>query len=125
MKKANKILLSAGLALLPLSAAWAGTTGWRAPQNSSNAPTNFSAVVTNVTNWSLGFVSVIPLLAIIWSGIQYLTAGGDENTMKNAKKTLTTAIIGLVIAGLAYAIVTLIVTKIITEGGGGQGNNAG
>jgi hypothetical protein len=34
---------------------------------------------------------------IIVGGIQYMTAGGDESKVKDASKTLTNAIIGLVI----------------------------
>ncbi len=117
MKKANKLLLPAALALLPLSSAWAGTgsKAWAPPQNNSGAPSEFEDVVMNGTNWILGFITVIAVLFIIYGGIQYITAGGDENTMKSAKKTITTAIIGLVVAGLAYAIVTLITSDIIVE----------
>lgn len=119
MKKANKILLPAALALLPLSGVLAA--GWEAPQNNSGAPSDFEDVVMNGINWILGFITVVAVGAIIWGGIQYITAGGDENMTKNAKKTVTTAILGLIIAGLAYAIVTLITSDIITGGGSGGG----
>jgi amino acid transporter len=119
MKKANKVLLAAGLALVPFSYVLANT--WAPPENTSGAPSNFEAVIMNGINWILGFITVIAVLFIIYGGIQYITASGDENTMKSAKKTITTAIIGLIVAGLAFAIVTLVTSDIITEGGSGNG----
>jgi K+-transporting ATPase c subunit len=39
--------------------------------------------------------------------------------MRNAKRTITYAIMGLVVAGIAYAIVNALVGTVITDGGGG------
>ena len=41
---------------------------------------------------------------MIYGGITWMTAGGNETTVTNAKKTITAAIIGLVIVISAYAI---------------------
>lgn len=121
MKTASKFLLSAGLVLLPFSSVLAAS--WAPPQNTSGAPSNFTDVIMNAINWILGFITVIAVAAIIWGGIQYITAAGDDNAMKNAKKTITTAILGLVVAGLAYAIVTLITGSIIKESGANTTEN--
>ena len=118
MKIAKKFLLSAGLALIPLSRAYAG--GWVAPPNQpTGSPKDFELVVKNATNWILGFVALIAIIAIIWGGVQYLVSVGSEETIRTAKSTIKTAIMGLVIAGIAYAIVNVIITKILVEGSGG------
>ncbi|MFA6896884.1 MAG: pilin [Patescibacteria group bacterium] len=114
MKRVNKVLLSTGLAMLPLSTAWAA--GWAAPSNyPAGAPKDFDLVVNNTTNWILGFVGLVAILALIFGGVQYLTAAGNEDQVRDAKATIKNAIIGLVIAGLAYAIVLTIVTKVLVE----------
>lgn len=57
----------------------------------------------------LGAVSV---LVIIVSGILYATSGGDAANIKRAKDMLMYAIVGLVVALLAYAIVNFVLTQI-------------
>lgn len=118
MNRAKNILLTAGLALIPLSSTLAA--GWAPPANKpEGAPEDLEKVIGSVTNWILGFVSLIAVLAIIWGGVQYLTAVGNEDTTRTAKRTITYAIMGLVIAGIAYAIVNVLIGTIITDGGGG------
>lgn len=75
----------------------------------------------------LGFLGVIFLALIIYSGFQWMTAGGNEETITKAKKRLTNATIGLIIVLAGYIISYFIITQlynITTEpgapGGGGQ-----
>ncbi len=70
----------------------------------------FIRVVARVTNGFLGIVTSAALLMLIVSGIQMLTAYGEEEKITNAKKTALWSIVGLVIAILAYAIVSIIVS---------------
>ena len=49
-----------------------------------------------------------------YGGLTYMTAGGDEAKVETAKKALTAALFGLVIAALAYAIVNLIIGFVST-----------
>lgn len=70
----------------------------------------FVRAVARVTNGFLGMVSAAALLMLIISGIQMLTAYGEEEKITNAKKTALWSIVGLVIAILAYAIVSIIVS---------------
>jgi len=118
MNRAKNILLTAGLALVPLSTTFAA--GWAPPANKpASVPEDLGKVIVNTTNWILGFVSLIAVLAIIWGGVQYLTSIGNEDTTRNAKRTITYALLGLAIAGMAYAIVNVLVSSIITDGGRG------
>ena len=85
------------------------TAGWGYTVAPTNVPTDIEAAIMNVTNYILGFIAIIATLVIIWGGVQYLTAGGNEDTVATAKKTITWGIMGLVICGLAYAIVYVVV----------------
>ncbi len=64
----------------------------------------------------VGFVAVIiaslAVLMIVISGIMYMTSGGDAQRAETAKKIMVYAVIGFVIAVLAYAIVILIGTTV-------------
>ena len=81
---------------------------WGAFPAPKNVPKDLRQAVANATNWLLGFVSMIAVLVVIWGGINYLTAAGDEDRVKTAKRIIKYGLMGVVIAGFAYAIVTVI-----------------
>lgn len=54
----------------------------------------------------LAFIAA--LILIIFSGIKFITSGGDEKQVEGARKTLTFAIIGLVVVLASFFIVQTI-----------------
>lgn len=52
---------------------------------------------------------IIAVIMIIIGGIRYMTSNGDSADVKAAKDTILYSIIGLVVAGAAYVIVTWVV----------------
>ncbi len=58
--------------------------------------------IVNVLLFVLGAIAVI---MIIIGGIRYATSNGDASATKSAKDTVLYAVIGLIVAILAYAIV--------------------
>jgi len=77
------------------------------------APADFDSAIMNITNWVLGFIGSIAVLALIWGGVLYTTSAGNETQAETGKTTIKYAIMGLVIAGIAYAFVSIIVTEIL------------
>jgi len=59
-------------------------------------------------NWLLGIIGVLAVIAFVISGIQYLTSAGDEKMAETAKRNMTYAIIGLVIALAGLIIVNAV-----------------
>lgn len=86
---------------------------WGSVPKPKNVPGDFEQSIKNITDWILGFVGMIAVLMIIWGGVLYLTSAGDEDKAKTGKRTVSYAIIGLVVAGIAYAIVNVIITVIL------------
>jgi hypothetical protein len=66
-------------------------------------------IIVRVIQVLLGFAGLIALVYIILGGFQMVTSQGNDETIKKGKKTLTNAIIGLVIILLSYIIVTIVV----------------
>ncbi len=89
---------------------------WGTKRPPSNVQTDIIQAIMNVTNFILGFIAMIATLVIIYGGVQYLTAAGNEDSVATAKKTISYGIIGMVIAGLAYAMVIVVSTVILTKG---------
>lgn len=62
-------------------------------------------VALNITDIVLRLAGIVAVGFVIWGGIQYMLARGEPNGVANGKKTLTHAIIGLIIAIASSAIV--------------------
>ena len=61
--------------------------------------------ITNVLLFIIGAISVIMLII---GGIRYTVSGGDSTAVTNAKNTILYAIVGIVVALLAYAVVNFV-----------------
>lgn len=77
-----------------------GTTGVALP-----------TALTTIVNTLLFIVGLIAVLVIIVGGIQYILAAGDTSKITKAKDTILYAVVGLVVALLAFSIVNFVVTK--------------
>lgn len=62
------------------------------------------------------FGLALAVVVIVVSGIQYMTSGGDQTKVDNAKKTLTYGIVGVAIVLAAYWIATLIEDFLVSRG---------
>lgn len=69
-------------------------------------------VFTQLTNVALYIVGAISVIMLIWGGLRYILSGGDNKKITDAKNTILYAIIGLVIAILAFAIVNFVLNAI-------------
>lgn len=67
-------------------------------------------VIKNLIQWALIFAGVIAVFLIIYAGFKFVTSKGDPQEVDNAKKTLTYAIVGLLLILLSFAILNLIAT---------------
>lgn len=65
-------------------------------------------VLQNVVNASLVLAAVIAVFLIVFSGVQYITSGGDKEKVDSARKRLTFAIIGLIFIFLSFVIINFI-----------------
>ncbi len=53
---------------------------------------------------------ILTLIFLIWGGILWITSQGDEEKVKKARKTLTYAIIGIVVILLSAVIIQFVGT---------------
>jgi hypothetical protein len=64
--------------------------------------------ITNVLLFIIGAISVIMLII---GGIRYVVSGGDSSAVTSAKNTILYAIVGIIVALLAYALVNFVLTS--------------
>ncbi|MDZ4244908.1 MAG: PKD domain-containing protein [Candidatus Gracilibacteria bacterium] len=65
--------------------------------------------VLNVINFALGFLGLIAVVAIIYGGFIYLTAGGDDSKTEKGKNSVVFAVIGIILVLASYAIVRTVI----------------
>ena len=122
MKKIQSIIISVmtlvGLVAIPALPVYAqtcnGTPAECIQQGSDkvggdNSGGDLEGGIKNVVNVMLFILGAIAVIMIIIGGIRYATSGGDASQTKSAKDTILYAVIGLVVAILAYAIVNFII----------------
>jgi hypothetical protein len=71
-------------------------------------------LLVDITQKILYVVGIISVFMLIYGGIRYITSGGDSKKVTEAKNTILYAVIGLIIAILAFAIVNFILTALGT-----------
>lgn len=113
MKKLIAILLAAGSYLSVAASAFAsnnvnpcpsaGQFGKLCNLNANNIGPIVGAAVTFI----LIIAVLIALFFLIWGGVRWITSGGDKAKVESARGTIIAAIVGLVIAFLAFFILSL------------------
>lgn len=76
--------------------------------NGANLTNFIMKIVLNCIAAALGVVAYVTIFFIIVGGFRYMTSAGSPEGMQKAKKSITNAVIGLVIAILSASIVNAI-----------------
>ncbi|PKM87119.1 hypothetical protein CVU83_03385 [Candidatus Falkowbacteria bacterium HGW-Falkowbacteria-2] len=76
-------------------------------------------IVARIINIALLFLGVIAVGLIIFAGFVWMTSGGSEEKIDQAKKTLRNAVIGLIIILSAWGIATFVLNRLVGATNGG------
>ena len=74
--------------------------------------------VTTVTNILLFVVGALSVIMLIVGGLRYVLSGGNSSAVTAAKNTILYALVGLIVAFLAYAAVNFVLS-VLTPGSSG------
>jgi len=127
MKISKKAFVSlAGSTALAVVAAFVPTSAFAAPtlegginaakpDGAAGTSTLFGgpdSIFTTVVNVLLFIIGAISVIMLIIGGIRYTISAGDSGNVTAAKNTIMYAIIGLVIAFLAFAVVNWVLVAL-------------
>lgn len=70
-------------------------------------------IFKTVTNILLFIIGAIAVIMLVIGGIRYTTSNGDSNSVTAAKNTIMYAIIGIIVAILAYAVVNFVIDSLV------------
>ncbi|MDO8667998.1 MAG: pilin [bacterium] len=73
----------------------------------------FRDLIESIIAWVMGFLGIIAVVVILIGGFKWMTAGGNEDKVGEAKKLLIAGLIGLIIVVLAYAIAVFVLAQLI------------
>jgi hypothetical protein len=74
---------------------------------------DLKATAGSIINVALGFLGLVAVVVVLIGGFKYMTAGGAQDKIDNARKYIISGIIGLAIILSAYAITSFVVSNIL------------
>ncbi len=109
------MLISLCLPVFVLATNGTGAGGWSGTlQNPLNAK-DFTTLVKNIIGWLIRVGEAVAVLMIIYAGFLYMFSAGRDEEITKAKKTLTYALVGLLILvigeGFVYMLKELLGVK--------------
>ncbi|MBI2637138.1 MAG: hypothetical protein HYW81_03015 [Parcubacteria group bacterium] len=74
--------------------------------------TDLKGSIANIINIILGFLGIVAVIIILAGGFKWMTAGGNEDKVGEARKMIIQGIIGLVVVFAAWAIASFVVSNL-------------
>jgi hypothetical protein len=71
------------------------------------------SIFTKIVNVLLFVIGAVAVIMLIIGGIRYTLSGGKDSEVSAAKNTILYAIIGIVVAFLAYAVVNFVLGRLV------------
>ena len=67
--------------------------------------------IVSLVNVLLGFLGIIAVIIILWGGFKWMTAGGNEEKVGEARSLIISGIIGLAIIIASFAISRFVISS--------------
>jgi len=77
-------------------------------------------LVGNVIGAGLSMIGVVFFVLMVYGGIMWMTARGNDDQTKKAFNTIVAATIGMIIVLASYALTNFVFSSVGTGGGGGS-----
>ena len=98
-----------GQNMLDFLDATAGNAGLNKIDSGETAAMN---IVGGIINVALSLIGIIFFILMLWAGIRWMTSQGNEEMIKEAKNTIRTAIIGIVVVFSSFLITNFILNQV-------------
>lgn len=76
--------------------------------------TDVRTTVAQIIRVAMGLLGIIAVVIILVGGFKWMTAGGNEEQVGDAKKWIFSGVIGLAIILSAYALASFIINQLVT-----------
>lgn len=121
----SAILLLALAAFGPLSASAITTSGVMEAKDLGLSygasiglgSTDVRSTIASIIRVAMGLLGIVAVVIILVGGFKWMTAGGNEDQVGEAKKWIFSGIIGLAIILSAYALASFVITQLSSATG--------
>lgn len=97
----------------PQESACVGAGGnWTGSECDMPGDGSLDGLFETITNALLFLVGAVSVIMLIVGGFKYVVSGGDSSKIESAKNTIIYAIVGIVVAVLAYAAVDFVIDQL-------------
>jgi len=69
--------------------------------------------IASIINVALGLLGIIAVVIIIYAGFVWMTAGGNDDRIKEAKAMLINGLVGLIIIVTSYAVARFVINALL------------
>ena len=125
MNKIHKLVSAMAVGATLLSAAPALAAAPNMVQSTEILPTNIQqevglsggdvrVTIARIIRVAMGLLGIIAVVIILIGGFTWMTAGGNDEKVGEAKKWIFSGIIGLAIILSAYGIATFVINSLVT-----------
>ncbi len=74
--------------------------------------TDVRSTIASIIRVAMGLLGIVAVVIILVGGFKWMTAGGNEDQVGEAKKWIFSGIIGLAIILSAYALASFVITQL-------------
>jgi len=112
MKRLLSTLILLGLVALPAGQALAqfggGGGGTTAAEPTPGWATGINPLLNSIRTALWGAFAIFAIIMFVYAGFLFFTAGGNPDSMANAKNAVIYGVFGIAAAIIGYAIVTIV-----------------
>lgn len=112
MSKLTKNVISFVFILAVATVAIGASAALTVPEVTNLSTGDLENTAINIINTLLGLLGLIALVMILIGGFKWMTSGGNEEKVGEAKKLLGAGVVGIIIILAAYAIANYVVTQV-------------
>lgn len=76
--------------------------------------TDVRSTIASIIKVAMGLLGIVAVVIVLIGGFKWMTAGGNEDQVGEAKKWIFSGVIGLAIILSAYALASFVITQLIT-----------
>lgn len=85
--------------------------------NIGTGTTDVRITIARIIRTAMSLLGIIAVLIILYGGFKWMTGGGSDEAVGDAKKIITAGIVGLVIILTAYAIASFVISSLVSATG--------
>ena len=121
IKAVGLLTILSFLVLPTLALAQDGVDVWGSPEIEAEVKTeggwtdtkDIRVVIATIIRTAMGFLGIVAVVIILIGGFKWMTAGGSEEKVGEAKKLIIAGVIGLAIVLAAYAIASFVINTLV------------